>query len=131
MVFFCGKWLWFYVHFIIIISYLGPKSFQFIFFQIAVIACVFYSKHSCMNLVLIKWMHTMQCNNYVSIFFIGPYIQLGFISLLSRIQLISNHQKASLRCLTQLNTDFQLIPVSSLPCRPVNWSIFVYDNYRL
>ena len=33
---------------------------------IVVISCVFYSKHSCMNLVLIKLMHTMQCNNYVA-----------------------------------------------------------------
>ena len=53
---------------------------------------------------------------------------LGFISLLSLTWLISNHQKIPFRCLIQLHTNFQIVPVCSLPCRPVNRSVFVYRN---
>ena len=38
-------------------------------------------------------------------------VGLSFISLSSLMRLISNHQKAPLQCLTQLHTDFHLIPV--------------------
>jgi len=56
---------------------------------------------------------------------------LGFISLLSLMQLISNHQDVPFGCLIQLYTDFQLIQVGGLPCRPVNISIFFYGNNHL
>ena len=48
---------------------------------------------------------------------ISTKIWFSLISLLSITLYISNHWKAPLRCLAKLHTNFQLIPVSSLPCR--------------
>ena len=63
------------------------------------------------------------------------HLQGTIIFLLSRTRLIFNHQKAPLRCLNQLHTDFQLIPVSGLPCRLVNRSTFftgiIAYNYKV
>ena len=58
------------------------------------------------------------------------FTKLGliFISLLSLTRLIFNHHKVSLRCLTQLHTDFQLVPVCDSPIRLVNRLNFVYGN---
>jgi len=57
--------------------------------------------------------------------------QLHNFTKLALTRLISDHQKALLRCLTQLHTDFQVVPVDGLPCRLVNRSIFIYENNRL
>jgi len=58
---------------------------------------------------------------------------LALISLLSRTQLISNHQKAApLRSLTQLHTNFQLIPVRGF--RSTDRSLFtriIANNYKV
>ena len=58
--------------------------------------------------------------------------QVGFcvISPCSLSRFISNHRKALLRCLLHLHSNFQLLPLSGLPCRRDSKSILFYANNR-